>query len=181
MDERRSTIRVPVGLEGTYQRLGDLSGPRLGITEDISLGGLRLSSASPLQAGDHVAIEMKLPQQGAVSLKGLVVWSRQIEESGQRNYESGLRWDEVDAHAQARLNAFVTGFTRSRSYFSASAGMMPASRVRWELSVGIALTLFAVAFLGFMQWAEHRRLAAEVESLNQTVAVYQQALRSFPQ
>lgn len=182
MNERRVHLRVPVGLEGTYQLLGDLSGPRLGMTEDVSLGGLRLSSADRLQPGDSVAITLKFPEQGQVSVTGVVVWSREFDESGQRNFESGLRWTEIDAHAKARLNAFVTEYTRGglRSFATTFAGITLLSPVRWQLAVGTGLALFAIGMLLFSQWMEHRRLLTEAQSLRQAVGFYQDITRSTP-
>lgn len=180
MNERRAQFRVPVGIEGTFHLLGDLSGPQLGITQDVSLGGLRLSSAQRFQPGDKVSIALMLPQQGPVSVTGVVVWSREGQQSGQQNFEAGLRWAEIDAHAQARLNAFVTDYSRTRSFSISSSGLMAPPPLRWHLSVGIAVALFTVGVFLTARWIERRRLVSEVQALRQAVEMYQGLLRSLP-
>lgn len=178
MNERRAHVRVPVGIEGTYQLVGDLSGPHLGMTQDISLGGLRFSSGRRLEPGEKVSVQMVLPAEGQVSMIGRVVWSREVQEAGQRNFESGLFWEEIGAPARERLSAFVTEYTRSRSFSISSSGLAGLPRVRWELAVILSLSIFAAGLLLAAQWIERRRLLSEVESLRQAVGLYQEIVRS---
>ena len=104
MYEKRVYIRVPVGIEGSYQPLTWLAAPRLGMTRDISLGGARFASSDRLEPGGKISLTLSLPKQGEVILTGTVIWSRMTEQDGgQVGYESGLCWLNVDAHAQARL------------------------------------------------------------------------------
>ena len=181
MNERRAHIRVPVGTEGTYHLLGDLSGPRLAMTENLSLGGLRFSSSHRLQPGDKVSVVLTLPEHGQIDVTGVVVWSRESQQSGQHDFEAGLRWFGMNVYAQARVNAFITRYTRGRSYEIFAAGPLPAQSVRWGLSIAVAAALFTVgAFL--ISWSiEHRQLLAQTQSLQQTVGFYQELLRSRSQ
>lgn len=165
MNERRTHIRVPVGVEGTYQLLGSLVGPRLGMTQDISLGGLRISSTDRMQPGDKVAINLGLPKEGQVSMTGVVVWSRQSAEAGQANYEAGLRWLEVDVHTQARLNSFITDFTRSRSSSITTRDIIITPPIQWARAIILAAAVFTVLWIVFSFWQERLRLRAQVESL----------------
>lgn len=179
MNERRAYIRVPVGTEGTYQRLGDLSGPHLALTEDISLGGLRLSSSDRLQPGDKVSVALKLPEQGEVDVTGVVVWSRESQQASQRNFEAGLQWSDMNVYAQARINAFVTEYTRSRSYEISSSGFVSAEPARWRFSFVVTAALFLVVVF-LVAWAvERHQLLTQTQSLQQTIGFYQETLRSL--
>lgn len=179
MNERRGTIRVPVGIEGTFQLLGDLSGPRLGMTEDISLGGMRFSSGSRLPPGEKVAVSLNLPREGQVAITGVVVWSREAQESGQENFESGLRWLFVDAHAQARLNAFITDYTRSRAVSVSSSGMFVAPPVNWIRAAVLSTLFFAVGLVITFMWFNQTRLQIEADSLRTANRVYENLIRSY--
>ena len=64
MYEKRIYIRVPVGIEGSYQQVSSLSAPRLGITRDVSLGCARFSCSERLEPGSKVALTLDLPEEG---------------------------------------------------------------------------------------------------------------------
>jgi hypothetical protein len=149
--------------------LGSLAGPRLGITQDISLGGMRFSSTDRMQPGDKVAVNLTLPREGPVSIMGVVVWSRPSAERGPEDYEAGLRWFSVNAHAQARLNSFVTDYTRSRSVPIAASRIAVTPSILWVRAVILSLTIFSVAATVFAFWQERLHLRSEIESLR-TVA-----------
>lgn len=177
MDERRSTIRVPVGMEGTYQLLGDLSGPRLGLTQDISLGGVRLASAERLPPGEKVSISLNLPRAGAVSMTGVVLWSREMQEARQQSFEAGLRWLDVDAHTQARLNAFITEYTRARSITVETGGVpLPPPMIVWPRALALAAGLFFLGSLLTAFWIRQLQLQIELDSLRGILESYEQLL-----
>ena len=182
MNERRAHIRVTAGIEGTYQLLGDLSGPRLGMTQDLSLGGARVSSVNRLPAGEKVSVQLSLPKQGAVAITGVVVWSREKQESGQRNFETGLRWLQIDPHAQARLNAFITDYTWSESVAVSSSGWLRASSpVNWVRAFILALGIFGFMALVALVWVRQLGLEVDAKSLNHVVKFYQYQLSALAQ
>lgn len=182
MNERRAHIRISAGIEGTYQLLGDLSGPRLGMTRDLSLGGARVSSASRLPAGEKVTIQLALPKQGAVAMTGVVVWSREKQESGQQNFETGLRWLPIDPHAQARLNAFITDYTWSESIAVSSSGqLLVSSPVNWLRAFALALGIFGFTALIALIWVRQLGLEVDAKSLNRVVKFYQYQISALAQ
>ena len=184
MYEKRVHIRVPAGIEGSYQPINRLAAPRLGITRDISLGGARFASSERLDPGAKISVSLALPRQGEVVITGLVIWSRIADQGGgQVNYESGLCWEHVEAHAQARLNSFLTDYTSSETPMIVSSlpGGPPISWPRAiALGVGIAIVLGAVA----NTWLRIYDLSGENQSLKNAIQTYrhlneQIALRSL--
>lgn len=118
MHERRAFVRIPLGLETTYQVIGEAALPRLGLSEDLSLGGLRLSEPELLEPGSGISMNMTLPVQGPMVLRGMVAWCRPVGSNGNRrngHYRAGIRWLEIHPGAQARLNAFLTERTHSQA------------------------------------------------------------------
>ena len=177
MYEKRIHIRVPVGIEGSYQPVTRLAAPRLGMTRDISLGGARFASAERLEPGGKISLTLSLPKQGEVVLTGVVVWSRMTEqEAGQIGYESGLCWQNVDAHAQARLNSFLTDYTRSDSAAVIISRVQPNRVISWSraLAFGLAATLMAAMAAAIV--LRTFNLQSENESLRNVVRSYQQQI-----
>ena len=106
MRERRTYIRFPVGLEAIYQIIQEMGPPRLGMTTDLSLGGARLSQPETLTPGHEVNVTITLPKEGKITLKGVVVWCREVA-NDQIEHQAGVRWVEINPTSQARLNAFL--------------------------------------------------------------------------
>ena len=175
MYEKRVHIRVPVGIEGSYQPTTRLAAPRLGMTRDISLGGARFASSDRLEPGDKISLSLSLPKEGEMVLTGVVVWSRIGEQrAGQAAYESGLCWENVDAHAQARLNSFLTDYTRSDGSTVIVSSAQAASPLSWypraiAAGLGASLLLWGAAVV----WLRIHDLNSETRSLRAAVQLYQ--------
>ncbi len=179
MYEKRVHIRIPAGIEGSYQPITRLAAPRLGITLDISLGGARFASTDHLEPGAKVSMVLSLPKQGPVTLTGLVVWSRSAERRpGETGYEAGLCWENVDAHAQARLNSFLTDYTRFEEPVIITGGSLrlPDDWTRALIFLlGAALGLSAAAVI----WLKQYTLTIENQSLQTAIQSYQQQIKHF--
>lgn len=173
MYEKRVHIRVPVGIEGSYQPITRLAAPRLGITRDISLGGARFSSTERLESGGKVSLTLSLPKEGEVVLTGVVIWSRMTEQGGgQVGYESGLCWQNVDARAQARLNSFLTDYTRSDSAVIVSR-VRPSRLISWPRAVALGLAAMLMAGMVAAIGLRIYDLQSENQSLKNAVQSYQ--------
>jgi len=180
MFERRTHIRVPAGIEGSYQPFKLLAAPRLGITQDLGLGGMRFSSAERLQPGEKVSIELTLPQEGSVGIRAVVLWCREAP-GAMGGYESGLRWTDLEPAAQARLNAFLTSYTRSRAGSVIAASLTAPRQVHWPRTLALALLLSFLAFWAAQSWVSWHILRIENRSLNLLVESYQaQIKKQFP-
>ena len=173
MYEKRVHIRVPVGIEGSYQPITRLAAPRLGMTRDISLGGARFVSADRLEPGGKISLTLALPKEGELVLTGVVVWSRMTEQgAGQVAYESGLCWQNVEAHAQARLNSFLTDYTRSDGAVIVSR-VQPDKVISWPRAVAFGLTAALMAAMAAAIILRTIDLQSENESLRNAVRSYQ--------
>ncbi|MDO8730488.1 MAG: PilZ domain-containing protein [Candidatus Omnitrophota bacterium] len=181
MYEKRVHIRVPVGVEGSYQPTTRLAGPRLGMTRDISLGGARFVSPERLEPGGKISLTLSLPKEGEVILTGVVVWSRLMQQGrGQIGYESGLCWQNVDARAQARLNSFLTEYTRSDGAVIVS-NMQPGFRISWTRVVTFGLGAAVAAGVVATVWVKILDLSSENQSLKNAVQSYQHQIDHISQ
>ena len=173
MYERRVHIRVPVGVEGNYQPIGKLAVPKLGMTKDISLGGSRFASAERLEPGGKYLVALSLPKEGQITLTGVVVWSREAANSDQGGYEAGFCWANVDPHAQARLNSFLTDYTRVDSVviFSGPPLKQPVNLVR---AAALALIIFGILSVCGQMWLNQMQLVSENKYLRAALNLYQQ-------
>jgi hypothetical protein len=69
--------------------------------KDISMGGMRIETASREPLGSRVGVVLTFPgEEGAVTLSGEVVWATDGVEP-----EVGLRWRFPDARSRLRLSA----------------------------------------------------------------------------
>ena len=142
MKERRAYIRFPIGLETLYQVIQETGSARLGMSFDVSLGGMRLSQPEALAPGHEVNITITLPQEGKITLKGSVVWCREGM-SGEVDHQTGIRWTEINPASQARLNAFLSERFLSGPQVVLTESPLPSQRVDRR-----RLILFAIA--GFL-------------------------------
>jgi hypothetical protein len=144
------------------------------MTRDISLGGARFASTERLEPGGKISLTLSLPKEGEVVLTGVVVWSRMTEQDGgQVGYESGLCWQNVDARAQARLNSFLTDYTRSDSAVIVSR-VQPSRLISWPRAVAFGL---AAALLAGMAAAIGLRIF-DLQSENQSLKNAAQSYRN---
>ncbi len=181
MRERRAFIRVPVGVETTYQMVSVNIPPRLGLSEDLSLGGMRLSQVEALEPGRSITMNVSLPE-GQISLRGIVIWCRQAQTLGrQSGYQSGLRWLEVTPVAQARLNAFLTHYstaprpTSTPTQSSSSGGIS----VLWWRAIFLGVLGFILLIGAGQQWCEQARLNTEIIVLRAKVRSYERQLEFY--
>lgn len=174
MYEKRVHIRVPVGVEGSYQPTTRLAAPRLGMTRDISLGGARFVSPERLEPGGKISLTLSLPKEGEITLTGVVVWSRLMQQgSSQVGYESGLCWQNVDARAQARLNSFLTEYTRSDGAVIVSNNLQTGFQISWTRVLIFGLGAAVAAGLAATVWVKLLDLSSENQSLKNAVGSYQ--------
>ncbi len=73
MDKRQHS-RTPVSLSVRYLSRGDLSRD---IVNDLSPGGLFVRTSKPLDIGTDVDLEVILPDETPMHVRGKVVWLRQ--------------------------------------------------------------------------------------------------------
>lgn len=176
MFERRSQIRIPVGLHGRYLLARKMAAPRLGLTQDISLGGMQMACLERLEPGERVAIDLPLPREGEVGLTGVVLWSRKSDATP-GSYEVGMKWAGLDPADQARLNSYISSYTRARSAPVIAAVAQPEPLISWPRTLGLAFVLSAVLLIGAQLWIISYEMALENRSLRSALHA-QQILQS---
>jgi hypothetical protein len=76
------------------------------VTEDISLGGLRIATPQPLPGGADLWVKLGLPDIPIpVSALALVMWSRPVPGGG--SYQSGLKFDAINQADLARVEGYL--------------------------------------------------------------------------
>ena len=174
MYEKRIHIRVPVGLEGSYQPVARLAPPRLGMTRDISLGGARFVSTERMEPGSKISMTLSMPKEGEVGITGLVVWSRLADQGGRQTaFESGLCWQNVDARAQARLNSFLTDYTRTDETAVVVSNLPSGLLVSWPrtIALGVGAAVLLIFFLSIL--LKLGEVQSENQSLKRAIQLYQ--------
>ena len=95
MMERRQSQRIPLVVMEVKGKQGNRL--FLAYANDISRGGLSLTTDNNLKVGDRIPIEMMLPDNKTkVSCTGEVVWKREIMKDGIISQGVGLRFLELE-------------------------------------------------------------------------------------
>jgi uncharacterized protein (TIGR02266 family) len=95
MIERRRSQRIPLVIMEVKGKQGDRL--FLAYANDISEGGLSLTTENRLKVGDQIPIEMMLPDNKTkVSCTGEVVWKREIMKDGIISQGVGVRFIDLE-------------------------------------------------------------------------------------
>ncbi len=70
---------------------------------DISLGGVRVYTDDEHTVGEHLELELFLPDGGTVTLDTLVVWVDALKDNDPARFEVGLRYLDVAAGDLQRI------------------------------------------------------------------------------
>jgi len=96
--DRRSSPRIAVGLPVSFRAGQTIAGA---LTLNIGKGGIGIRTMSPLGAGTPVHVKFTLPGSAdAIEASGSVAWS-------DSRLGMGVRFDDIDAAAQAAIDRFV--------------------------------------------------------------------------
>lgn len=165
MFERRTHIRIPVGLHGRYQQADKMAGARLGLTQNVSMGGLQMACLERLEPGDPVAVDLPLPREGEVGLTGVVVWARKSEGTS-GGFEVGMKWTALDPSAQARLSAYINSYNRARpEAVTVEHVCRRTSLVSWPRTIGLAVLLSGILLIALELWISAYEMSLENRAL----------------
>lgn len=106
---RRKYARLDIALTVSYaveDVTGKVSEYAEAVSSDISAGGLRLMTPTPLTTGSHLDLEVFLGDDVAnkINAKGEVVWQNKISDT---SYETGVLINHMDNEAKKKLMSFV--------------------------------------------------------------------------
>ncbi len=107
--ERRKFARLDLALTISYKvidKIGTDTSPSEVVSSDISLGGIRLMTPTPLERGTKLELEIFLPEDETHPLKaeGEVVWQSKIS---QTSYETGIMIKGMNDVDKRRFMEFV--------------------------------------------------------------------------
>ena len=106
VQERRSSIRVKIVSPAVYTRFdnkGKACEQTISKSVDMSHGGVKLKSNSPVDAGEKIDITMALEDK-LVSFKGKVVHATPSKDQG---FEMGISIEEIENQDRIVLTKFV--------------------------------------------------------------------------
>jgi len=96
--DRRSSARVTLGIPVSYRAGQTIAGA---LTLNVGKGGVGIRTMSPLAAGTAVQLKFRLPAGTSdIEAPGRVAWSN-------RQVGFGVQFEQLDAAAQAAIDAFV--------------------------------------------------------------------------
>lgn len=156
MQERRTTIRVPLRSRARYCASGDFF-LRDGYLANLSERGIGLWVREPHQAGERLTASFVLPRDhDPVTATGLVRWS-ETKASKRGWYPLGVEWLPFEETARHRLRQFLSTSIRTSSP-EAALGRFPVAAgrptIRWArvlgVGVGCGLLVGAVGNLWFL-------------------------------
>lgn len=98
--EQRAFVRTELNVEVT---LTSDSHFFVGLTNDISAGGIFVSTYRPLELGSKVEMEFALPE-GTIRVKGTVRWRRDGSESSSPGV--GISFEELTPETQKLIQRF---------------------------------------------------------------------------
>lgn len=121
-DRRRQSPRAGLVLRLGYRNAGHLL---VSYCTNLSRGGLFVPSATPLEPGSRLRVQLSLPGHGtATELEAVVCWSRQFDAS-EGPAGMGLAFDDVDDVLGERIDGLVADFAPLTVYI---VGDQPAVR-----------------------------------------------------
>jgi Tfp pilus assembly protein PilZ len=75
--------------------------------QDISMGGVRVFTDDTHKVGDHLELELFLPEGEAVTLDTQIMWIDTLAAGAPAKFEIGLRFIDVSATDAQRLEAVL--------------------------------------------------------------------------
>jgi hypothetical protein len=72
-------------------------------TVDVSLGGARVYSDTPMRVGSYVALDFLVPDTPHVTFTAQVMWVEELAAGARAHFDMGLRFLQLDAEAMTLL------------------------------------------------------------------------------
>lgn len=110
--DRRGSIRLKTMCPAIFTRFnnqGRTGNKEICRSMNVSLGGVKLHSRSPVRPGETVNITMALDE-NVVTFRGKVIY---VTPSGKERFELGLSIEEIENEDRIALNRFIYYFRGS--------------------------------------------------------------------
>ena len=114
--ERRREDRISLVFRARYQLIKDLSNStnKPSLTDNVSVGGLKLVVHEKLNTDDEVFLEIEITPYDLLKCRGKVTWVKELsteekegEELEKRSFAVGLSFTALSSHAAERLKALL--------------------------------------------------------------------------
>lgn len=127
MIERRKYVRIDSSVR---VRMKTVHGPVVespAITQNISMGGVRVSLEKKLSLGTRVCLELDVQGElKPIIIVGEVVWQQEAPLAGSHALDTGIRYLRIDSSDMQRLTKYLLGCLKDRFYSKKAA---PSSEV----------------------------------------------------
>lgn len=108
MREKRKFIRFEIALKVTYTIQKEPKMEKVGITKDVSAGGIKLLTEERLETGKKVDLKMFIPEAlNPAHLNGVVLWSRDNEEGKKPSYCAGIEFGRIEEDNKSTFLRFL--------------------------------------------------------------------------
>ena len=102
---RRSSARRDIALEVTLESESNFY---MGLTENLSEGGLFIATHALQPLGSPIEVSFKLPQSGeAIKVVGTVRWVREYSETSDAGPGMGVRFDDISTESADMIRDFL--------------------------------------------------------------------------
>jgi len=110
MKENRKHPRTPVILKVDYR---DVDTFFTSFAENLSEGGMFISTNRPLDPGTTLFVEFLLPDSSVtVKTRAEVTWSRKSPKSAEKKRGMGIKFEELSNQDKSRINVMVERMKR---------------------------------------------------------------------
>jgi len=116
MREKRYFIRFDISLKVVYVVQKEIKLEKPGVSRNVSAGGMQLLTSEKLEAGDRIDLKIFVPDGlNPAHIKGLVVWSKEIEPSEGYAYSAGVNFEKIEEDNKNTFLKFLCGMMRGNS------------------------------------------------------------------
>lgn len=105
--ERRRKPRIPICWSTV---LMTPQGPKRGITEDISLGGILILCSETIETDDELEIAIRMSKNDEMSITVKKIWSHKLLAEDSIYYEIGFRFIKISPRNQKFIDSLVTEY-----------------------------------------------------------------------
>lgn len=97
MREKRKFIRFNISLKTTYILQREPKVEKMGITKDVSAGGVQLLTEEKLNVGDKMGLKFFIPEAlNPAHLNGIVLWSKLVSTGTKSSYSAGIEFIDIE-------------------------------------------------------------------------------------
>jgi len=110
MKDNRRHIRTPVILRVDYRNVDKFF---TSFAENLSEGGIFISTTNPLTPGTTLLLEFVLPDSSLkVRTRAEVMWSRKVPKSPGKKRGMGIKFEELSREDRAKINIMIERMKR---------------------------------------------------------------------